>query len=275
MKRFFALITAFIILTACAEERPREYEFYNGFTRPPELEIPATDISGYKDTTSAENSLLASELQLEQLADHKLYEKKKAVVVQFYFHSEADHRQIETAREYAYETFWLGKVHTAHMLPYEDWQYSYLTKDLVVEIFSPAGMALRDTYTFDQLTDSGEKLYKKTTEKNGDILFVGTYIYLGDLLKGSDEQLAAYTDLTDIAGQTVHTSLRQELENWQLYAELLTEEKQIDPMKLNDIWDAVYERYSFINENIVIRLYVADKGMYYEYRGHIQLPSEE
>ena len=275
MKRFFALITAFIMLTACAEDRPREYEFYNGFTRPPELEIPATDISGYKDTTSAENSLLASELQLEQLADHKLYEKKKAVVVQFYFQSEADHRQIETAREYAYETFWLGKVHTAHMLPYEDWQYSYLTKDLVVEIFSPAGMALRDTYTFDQLTDSGEKLYKKTIEKNGDILFVGTYIYLGDLLKGSDEQLAAYTDLTDIAGQTVHTSLRQELENWQLYAELLTEERQIDPMKLNDIWDAVYERYSFINENIVIRLYVADKGMYYEYQGHIQLPSEE
>ena len=86
MKRFFALIIAFIMLTACAEERPREYEFYNGFTRPPELEIPATDISGYKDTTSAENSLLVSELQLEQLADHKLYEKKKAVVVQFYFH---------------------------------------------------------------------------------------------------------------------------------------------------------------------------------------------
>ena len=73
----------------------------------------------------------------------------------------------------------------------------------------------------------------------------------------------------------MHTSLRQELENWQLYAELLTEERQIDPMKLNDIWDAVYERYSFINENIVIRLYLADKGMYYEYRGHIQLPSEE
>ena len=275
MKRFFALIMAIVMLTACAQERPREYEFYNGFTTQPAPEISATDISGYKDTTSAENSLLAGELGLEQLADHKLYEKKKAVVVQFYFHSEADHRQIEKAREYAYETFWLGKVHTAHMLPYEDWQYSYLTKDLVVEIHSPDGMAIRDTYSFDQLTNSGEKLYNKTTEKNGDILFVGTYIYLGDLLKGNDEQLAAYTDLTDIAGQTVYTSLRQELEKWQLYVELLTEEKQIDPQKLNAIWDAVYEKYSFINENMVVRLYVADKGMYYEYCGHIQLPVDE
>lgn len=56
--------------------------------------------------------------------------------------------------------------------------------------------------------------------------------------------------------------------------ELLTEESQIAPEKLNDVYDAVQERYSFINENIIIRLYLADKGMYYEYSGHVQLPQE-
>ena len=47
------------------------------------------------------------------------------------------------------------------------------------------------------------------------------------------------------------------------------------PQKLNGIYDAVAERYSFINRNILIRLYVTDESMYFEYDGYVQLPQEQ
>ncbi len=276
MKKFFMLLLSAFMLTACRREVPASYDFYNEFSIGVSDIVEKVDTTGYKDSTVRENlSLMRDELGLENLASFQLMEKKGVVIASFIFSSEADHKQLETASKYAVETFWQGKVHTAGMLPYEDWQYSHLTKQLTVQIFCHDQLAIQDIYIFDKLTDSGDKLYSSTHSLNEDVLFTGTYIYLGDLLKGTSEQLDAYVNIDDIAGITVHTALRENLTKDTLYVELLTEEKQINPQNLNNIYDAVYERYSFINDNISIRLYVADKGMYYEYSSHIVPPEEK
>lgn len=276
MKKLLGFILLLAIFTSCGEDLPQSYDFYNGFEKTAAAPVIAVGIEGYKDITITENTpVLKDELELDNLFDHKINGTKKAVVADFYFDSYADHRQIEKAREYAFETFWLGKVHTAHMLPYEDWQYSYLIKELTVQIYNNDSIAISDTYIFDQLTDSGDKLYTKSSVENVDNVFLGSYIYLGDLLKGTREQLETYTNIDSTAGIPVYTSIRQDIAKTTLYVTLTTEENQINPQKLNDVYDAVYERYSFINENIVIQLYTADGNLYYEYSGHIELPAEE
>ena len=47
--------------------------------------------------------------------------------------------------------------------------------------------------------------------------------------------------LRSVAGQTVHTSMHQSLCRDRLFVQLLTEENQIDPNRLNDILAAVQE----------------------------------
>ena len=275
MKKLFTLILSALLLAGCSTQTPDTYEFYNNFTAPADTIISAAGVTDCKDVTVTENLPdMIAKIPLENLVDFQLMESKNAMVASFIFSAGAGHNQLDKAREYAFETFWLGKMHTAAVLPYEDWQYSYQKKDLTVQIYCQDELAIQDVYDFEKLTKDGEKLYTKTTDTNDDVLFSGTYIYLGDLLNGTEEQLTAYANIDNIAGITVHTALRQTVSKDTLIAELLTEQKQIAPQKLNDIYDAVYERYSFINENIVIDLYVADKGMYYEYSSHIQLPAE-
>lgn len=277
MKRLICLLLMLLFVTACRQEAPAEYSYYENFV--PEkmgVEITQVPTENYNDITDDDNKpLLADKLGLENLTDHRVYTTRDKAVVNFYFSYYTTHREIETALEYGYKTFWLGEMNTADLLPYQDWQYSHKIKELVVQIFRENVAVVQETYVFDQLTDSGEKLAEKTKAVNNDVLLPGTYIYLGDWLKGSDEQLAAYTDLENIAGLTVHTALRQTPDKTRLIVELLTEERQIAPERLNNVYDAVYERYSFINENMIVQLHVADKGMYFEYTGHVELPQSE
>ena len=276
MKKIAAIVLAVLIMTGCRQKVPSEYEYYAGFEKAAAQQIVPVDTAGYTDTAKEENlPLLREKAGLENLTGHSLYEKKKAVVLNLYFDSYAGHSRIDRARQYGYETFWLGKLHTADMLPYEDWQYSHWIKDFRLQIYSGDQLVLQDVYTFDRLTDSGEKLYKLETKENTDVVLNGTYIWLGDWLKGTQDQLDAYVNIDSVAGQTVHTSMRQSLCRDRLFVQLLTEENQIDPNRLNDILAAVQERYSFINENITVQLYVADKGMYFEYSAPVTLPAEE
>lgn len=275
MKKILSILLACIMLAGC-RTRPDTYEYYNDFVKPVAGEITPVETDGYTDTTKEENlALLQSKVGLENLTGHSLYEKKKAVVLNLYFDGEADNKQIDKAREYAYETFWEGRLHTADVLPYEDWQYSHMIKDFCLQIYNHDQLVLQDVYSFDQLTDSGEKLYHLTTSENTDIVFNGTYIYLGDWLKGTQEQLDAYANIDSYADMTVHTSIRQTLCKDKMYVMLLTEEKQIDPYRLKDIYDTVYERYSFINENLYIQLCVSDSDIYFEYNGETKLPVAE
>ena len=277
MKKLLCILFAVLLVTGCGREAPARYSYYENFV-PVALgeKITAVETAGYSDITESENTaLLRQKLGLENLNSHSVYTTKSAAVANFYFDQYTDHSQMEKALEYGYETFWLGKMHTADLLPYEDWQYSHRTKQLTVQVFCEDVAVFQQTYGFDKLTDSGEKLYEKTGAVDNDVLIPGTYIYLGDWLKGSDEQLAQYVNIDSLADMAVHTSLRQTADKEKLIVELLTEERQIAPQKLNSIYDAVVERYSFINRNILIRLYVADEGMYFEYDGYVQLPQEQ
>lgn len=276
MKKIICLLLTAVFMAGCRSQAPAEYTYYENFL--PEkmgVEIEPVSAEKYNDITDeGMNSVLESKLGLENLVSHRVCTTKTKAVANYYLHRHAGHKDVEKLLEYAFETFWLGEMHTADLLPYEDWQYSHKIKRLTVQIFLEDTAVIQETYSFDKLTDSGEKLYKKTRLVNNDVLLLGTYIYLGDWLKGDESQLAAYTDLEKVAGVKVHTAMRQTLDKDRLIVELLTEERQIAPEKLNDVYDGVQERYSFINENIIIRLYVADKGMYYEYSGHVQLPQE-
>lgn len=276
MKKLICLLMSFILMTGCRQSLPAEYTFYENFQAEKEgVEITPVSTEKYTDITDKDaTAVIAQKAGLKNLTDHSVYTTKSSAVVNLYFRNNSGHEDVQNALDYAFETFWNGKVHTDDLLPYEDWQYSHKIKELTVQIFCEGTAAVQEIYKFDKLTDSGEKLYEKTRTVNNDVLFLGTYIYIGDLLKGSQEQLDRYVNIDSIAGQSVHTALRQPLDKDRLTVELLTEERQIAPEKLNSIYDAVYERYSFIHENIVIRLYVADKGIYYEYTGHIQLPEE-
>ena len=277
MKKLFTFVLSALFLASCSAQAPDTYDFYNDFIKPTAATaITAADTTDFKDITIDENlAELTAKLQLVNLLDFQLMDSKNAIVVTFIFSSDTEHNQLDKAREYAFETFWLGKMHTADILPYEDWQYSYQKKDLTVQIYCQDELAIQDIYDFEKLTKDGEKLYNKTTNINDDVVFAGTYIELGDLLNGTHEQLVDYQNIDSIAGISVNTSLRQTTSKNKLIVKLVTEQKQIAPQNLNNIYDAVYERYSFINENIVINLYVVDKGMYYEYSSHIQLPAEQ
>ncbi len=277
MKKWLCILFTALFVTACRQEAPAEYSYYENFV-PGKMGVEITPVptENYNDITDDGNKpVLADKLGLENLTDHRVYTTKDRAVVNFYFSYYVTHREVETALEYGYKTFWLGEMNTADLLPYQDWQYSHKIKELVVQIFRENVAVVQEKYVFDQLTDSGEKLAEKTRAVNNDVLLPGTYIYLGDWLKGSDEQLAAYTDIESVAGLTVHTAMRQTPDKTRLIVELLTEERQIAPEKLNEVYDAVYERCSFINENMVVQLYVADKGMYFEYTGHVKLPQSE
>ena len=276
MKKLFTFMLSALLLAGCSAQTPDTYDFYNDFTPSiADTTITAADTTDFKDITISDNlTEMITKVQLENLINFQLMENKNAIVATFIFSANAYHNQLDKARKYAFETFWLGKMHTAAILPYEDWQYSYQKKNLTVQIYCQDKLAIQDVYDFDKLTKDGEKLYNKTTDINDDVVFTGTYIELGDLLNGTHEQLVAYQNIDSIVGISVSTTLRQTTSKDKLIVNLVTEQKQIDPQKLNDIYDAVYERYSFINENIVIDLYVADEGMYYEFSSHIQPPAE-
>ena len=277
MKKLICLIMAVIFITGCRQEAPALYSYYENFVAEKQgVEITPADTANYTDITDGNSqAVLKDRLGLENLTSHRVYTTKTKAVVNFYFTRNAGHKEIEAALKYGFETFWLGEMHTAELLPYEDWQYSHRIKELVVQIFCEDVAVVQEIYTFDKLTDSGEKLYEKVRTVNNDVVFDGTFINLGEWLKGSEEQLAQYTDIDAVAGLTVYTAMRQPLDKDRLIVSLTTEEKQIAPEKLNDVFDAVYERYSFINENITVKLYVADQGMYFEYSGHVELPQEK
>jgi|GEM_PF-2455935 len=276
MKKLLCILFTVLFVTACGKKAPAQYSYYENFVPSPLGEkISAVETGEYNDITEGgSTAVLKEKLGLENLTDHSVFTAKSSAVVNFYFDRYTDHSQMEKAMEYGYETFWVGKMHTADLLPYEDWQYSHRIKQLTVQVFCENVAVYQEIYSFDKLTDSGEKLYEKTTLTDNDVLIPGTYIYLGDWLKGSQEQLDRYVNIDSLADMTVHTSLRQTADKNRLIVELLTEERQIAPEKLNGIYDAVVERYSFINENILIRLYVADVGMYFEYNGHVPLPQQ-
>ena len=265
MKKLICIIMAVIMLAGCRQEAPRTYDFYNGFEPEMAVDIGLSDTEGYKNIATDENlPMLQDKVGLANLESHEIWTKKTAVVANFYFDTMAEPARIAAARQYAMETFWNGTVHTADMLPYEDWQYSHWIKNLVVQIFCEGQVVINDTYSFVQLTDSGKKQYDLTSTEDTGVVFDGSYIDISTLLAGTDEQLAAYMNIDSYAGMAAEIKLRQTQQTDRLFVEIHTTEKQIDPAQLSGIYTTINERFSFISRNICVQLF-ADGMMYYRY----------
>ena len=171
MKKLFCLMLTAVFAVSCRSQ-PAEYTYYENFV-PGKMGVEITPVSveKYNDITDeSTSSLLESKLGLENLIKHSIYTTKSKAVAEFYLSSNAGHEEVEKLLEYAYETLWTGKMHTADLLPYEDWQYSHRIKNLTVQIYCEDVPVVQETYSFDKLTDSGEKLYEKTRVVNNDVL---------------------------------------------------------------------------------------------------------
>ena len=278
MKKILSLILASLAIfcVACAKEPPSEYEFYNSFSKAVAEPLQEKDISKFTNVTVDENlDKLIVDIGLTHLEDHKVYSGWKSAVVNLYFGENVNSDEIKMAMEYVYNTFWLGEYHTMNILPYEDWQNRDQIRTLTVQYFYGDDLLVSELYEFKGLLDSGEKPRDYTINKNSDIILKGDYIDLKNHLQGTDEQLAAYADLSEYIDMPATTEIYHSLFDEKLYINVTTEAKQIAPEKINLLYDALYERYSFLNENIFVQLSVKDKGMYFEYSHHVELPTEE
>lgn len=263
MKKIFCFALALalaVCASACANSKPKYYDFYSDFQPPSPSSLPVRVEDKRKDMTDNENMfVLQNALGLTALQSHRVFVDKDIAVVDFYFDSSAGAHQIYSALDYAYDTFWLGGFHTEGILPYEDWQYRDSIKDFTVQIFIQDQLIFARTYTFTQLTDRGEKQREITETENKDLYFEGQIIEI-PVQEGED-----YFGIFDLRGRDCSMVLRQSLDG-QTATLCLNTFGQIDNENLRRLKDAVYRKTGEIAPELTIELYDGTDGeMYYRY----------
>ncbi len=273
MKKFLIIISTIIsvFLVSCSH-RPKSYEFYNDFQKQNVKSLQEVSTNDYNNVTKEENlSSIKVKIGLTHLQNHNVFMKKNDAVINLYFSDDATHEEIEKARAYFFQTFWNGEYHTMNVLPYEDWENRDKIKNLYIQIFNDQNLVLSDNYTFDTLTNDGKKKYKQETTESTEHYFKGSFINIADYLDGNEKQLNEYCNLDEYINLSSTTYIRPNLLNDKIYVSVITEKDQINPKDLNLLYDAIYERYSFLNDNIVVKLFLKDNNMYYEYSSHIEI----
>jgi len=280
MKKIISAVMAVIIslcLAGCEKEPEyRNYDFYNGFEKQYTQEIAPVAMEKFTDKTEAENNRrLIDEVGLDGLRRHEVMKKYREYVVNFYFGDWATEQRFYAAKDYAYNTFWEGNLSIGTTLPYENWEHREQVRILTIQVWCNDKLVMKDSYTFTWLSAASVKNCESTSEIYPDIRFDGQILDINDYLSGERELIAEYCDMSRWRGDGAVLTMRQTGLSGEkvLYMEISLPQGQMNPEKLNEMYDVIHDRFDFINDNIIIQLYTGDR-LYYEYSSPVQLPQE-